>query len=860
MDIDSDFLPSDDILDTTYMEAPPSPSSNQRRSNDTKAAEILSALREMPNFSFRTFLVTVFTSKDPSIKNSAGVFFRDGGPVELMELWFSKDGLRNLGSEINQWIMAKSGEIGAKEFRQVTDRAGRGPHTEIAQSLRVRAQDSSVRLVQDFRLRDLTAKYDTVMPNVQQFFKALIGKENETRAAGSRNPDDGRTLMTSIALNLRSRRSNLHQVMNGFIFWDNRMPKRLVQMMNRLGVCASYQFRTDAVVHMSRDSVKLARAVAADSTKLKMLPYDNFNWVSHVFESSAAHRKVTHDQVSALLVVVNVPDDPQTLPAHELASVKRFEDTAGARHRLPAQQSLEEILPSREDQKSFRINCIKHVEYILCEEVNSWASFRSSIEHIVDPRAIPPHVTEMYYLPTYDQEQGSTRGNMLVLHHYFIDVLRLPKNVFEHIMFFVLGDRLTTARDRAAQDQRALDRSEYRADHLSSIAVTSGLMHECLNFIENVGKNYWGDSEDSIGLAALRSVLPNREEINLRKFDFYAWLRFLDVILRSLIMRASMVALNIPSVAVLAKHKILNFTAFQELCTTIADTFLLPSVDRLEADGIKKLRGNTVSGNAVLLTHDLMTLREMRHAIKHGHPSRVRCMLKYWAPMFYAGGSYNYAHETMELLHNIIHDWPTQTAEILEAGMIFNTQGGTDTFLEGDLGVEHFNDVIKEHVKGSNATPGLLEKIVPALGHIQHLTVQMYKDVGVEDVNQHHAKVRQHKDVELLIRYFTSSNLFDFTRDKISEQTVVDLYRHGLRRLAGNTGGHAKHLARHKLRFRTRHMEADANMLALYHGDRELEEGRDSEQAIFTVDEEDYGYDLGTIVGGQAPDDSSDEE
>ncbi|KAK7015673.1 hypothetical protein R3P38DRAFT_3321577 [Favolaschia claudopus] len=741
------------MLDTTYAESPPSlpqASDYQRRSNDQKAAEILSALRNMPNFSLRIFHVTVLTSEEASVKNSAGVFIRDGGPVGLMELWFSKN--------------------------------ARGPYTEIANSLRVRAEDATVQSVQDFRLRDLTAKYAQCPDLFHQ------------------NPDDGRTLITSIALNPRSRVSNLHQRMNGFMFWDNKMLRRLVQMMNRLGVCVSYQARTDG-----RNSVTLARRVAADPTKLKMLPYDNFNWVSQVYESSATHRKVTHDQVSALLVVVNIPDGPDTLPAQELTCVERFEDAAGARLRLPAQQSLEEILPSREDQKLFRNNCIKHIRHMYSLRGSEGMSDLSSCHRIV--------------LPSNDQEQGSTRENMLVLHHYFIDVLQLPKNVFEHIMFFVLGDRLTTARERAAHDQRALDRSEYRADQL-------GLMHECRNFIENVGKNYWGDSEDLVGLASLRKILPNREETNLRKFNFYAWLRFLDVILRSLIVRASMVALNITSVAVLAKHKFSNFAALRALCTTIADTFLLPSVDRLEADGIKKIRGNTISGNAVLLTHDLMTFREMRHAIKHGHPSRVRRMLNYWAPMFYAGGSYNYAHETMELLHNIIHDWPTQTAEILEAGMIFNTQGDVDTHLEGDLG---------EHVEGSNATPALLEKIVPALGHIQNLTTQMYKDLGVEDVNQHHAKVRQHKDVEILTAHFTSSklNLFVFTRDKISEQTVVDLYRHGLRRLSGSGGGHAKHLARHKLRFRTRHEQADPTMMAIYRSDRELEEGRDSQPSTY---------------------------
>ncbi|KAH7905378.1 hypothetical protein BJ138DRAFT_1183669, partial [Hygrophoropsis aurantiaca] len=47
----------------------------------------------------------------------------------------------------------------------------------------------------------------------------------------------------------------------------------------------------------------------------------------------------------------------------------------------------------------------------------------------------------------------------------------LPKSIFKRIMYFILGDCLTTARDRAAQDRRSVDRSPYRVDHL--LAVTS---------------------------------------------------------------------------------------------------------------------------------------------------------------------------------------------------------------------------------------------------------------------------------------------------------------------------------------------------------------------------------------------------
>ncbi|KAJ7742366.1 hypothetical protein DFH07DRAFT_750527 [Mycena maculata] len=178
-------LPSDD--DGTEYRAS-SPATLQRRSKDEKAAEILAALRAMPDFSLKTFLETVFTSDDSSIKNSAGVFHRDGGPVTLMQLWFAKDGLRDLGSDINQWVIDTAGAIGGKELSRLTE--PRGPHTDATRVLRVRAQDANVKLVQEFRLHDLRGIYDTTLPNVQRFFKALIGKDNQTRAPGSRNVDD----------------------------------------------------------------------------------------------------------------------------------------------------------------------------------------------------------------------------------------------------------------------------------------------------------------------------------------------------------------------------------------------------------------------------------------------------------------------------------------------------------------------------------------------------------------------------------------------------------------------------------------------------------------------------------------------
>ena len=72
-----------------------------------------------------------------------------------------------------------------------------------------------------------------------------------------------------------------------------------------------------------------------------------------------------------------------------------------------------------------------------------------------------------------------------------------------------------------------------KVDQLASFRMVSGLMHVCMNKIQNIGKNAWGgDSGDSVGLKALRDTLPNRSGINTKKIDFYGWLRFMDAVLR----------------------------------------------------------------------------------------------------------------------------------------------------------------------------------------------------------------------------------------------------------------------------------------------------------------------------------------
>ncbi|KAJ6465270.1 hypothetical protein C8R45DRAFT_1173671 [Mycena sanguinolenta] len=841
-DLGPSFFPSDDNDDKDY---DPTNIRAERKTNTEKTLEILGFMKgHFKRFSLRLFLETLFTSDNGSIKNWTKIYFQDGGAVHLMKFavadrWRDDEPLSDL-------IVDKAAEICARETTWLTDQASRGPNYSDALFLRVKATNVRVDMLHSFRVRALLDRYERTLPRFQHLLKVIIGK-TEPKHPGSRNPDMGRTMVPSMILNLRSRLTSYHTTINSFMLWDNGAPKKLIKILNRYGFCSSHPFLNDCIRHLTKDSIQLAINIANDPTKLILFPYDNFNWMKHAWETSAAHGSTTHDQVSALLVVLRLPPGSPPELAQQLASIDNFSQTSRTRHILSAHKALSDIVPSREDQVQFAQNATIHVAQILVDAVKAWSTDHGGkIPKITDPYALPAQKAEEYFLPTYDQEQSSTRGNTLVMEHYFVDVLQVPKATFEDSYKFILGDRLTTARVRAAQDQRALDRSEHRVDHLSSFGILSGVMHICMNMINNLGKNYWGGpNRDTVSLSTLLQKLPNRTDINLRKIDFYAWLRFLDVVLRALVLKAAMSVLHLTSADQLGQE--ISTDAFMKLARQITDQFLMPSIDRLEAEGVKTLRGQTPSGHAVLLMHDLMTLREMRHAIKHGHPERMERMLKYWTPMYYAGGGYNYANERMELLPNLNHDWPADISPILRGGMIMNNAGGPTSFKETDIRVEQFNKSIKSHAHGVNARPALLEKITPALGHVQNLTDQLCAELGVDIENKHHAKVRQDKDVGLLLNHLSAERIFDFTADIASQHAVIDLYRTGLQRLAGSDGGHAKHLRRHYLRFRTRHENDMPPVSTAWNPDEETELHdlerelfKDSEMPyIFIDDEED---------------------
>ncbi|KAJ7258501.1 hypothetical protein C8J57DRAFT_1073673 [Mycena rebaudengoi] len=273
MDLNSDDLPTEDGSDLNY-------GSNSRAPKSTDTDKTLAVLGFMkdnfPRFSLRDFLTELFTTDNSTIKYVANTYLGTGGCVHILDTVIVDNGSKD--AEVGNWIMAKAAAICTREVRWLTDEASNGRFFEEAQSLRVPANSVKLDLLQSFSIPKLLVLYERTTPCLQKFLKTVVGKDspppgaNESVVRCQRNPDmvrfdsnpsekevlinykiKGRTMITSMMLNLRSRETNLHGAMNSLMLWDGRVPKRLVQTLNRYGFCTSYPYQTKAVGSVSKD-------------------------------------------------------------------------------------------------------------------------------------------------------------------------------------------------------------------------------------------------------------------------------------------------------------------------------------------------------------------------------------------------------------------------------------------------------------------------------------------------------------------------------------------------------------------------------------------------------------------------------
>ena len=108
--------------------------------NDQKAQATVDFMHENFNcFSILTFIETVFSSNSLEIKKSAAWFFRDGGLVCILDLWWTIC-RKEQKEQLEAWIIEKAGAVCSKEVERMFVVMRLGVHFSKTQNFYVLAR------------------------------------------------------------------------------------------------------------------------------------------------------------------------------------------------------------------------------------------------------------------------------------------------------------------------------------------------------------------------------------------------------------------------------------------------------------------------------------------------------------------------------------------------------------------------------------------------------------------------------------------------------------------------------------------------------------------------------------------------
>ncbi|KAI0071152.1 hypothetical protein K474DRAFT_1582656, partial [Panus rudis PR-1116 ss-1] len=114
-------------------------------------------------------------------------------------------------------------------------------------------------------------------------------------------------------------------------------------------------------------------------------------------------------------------------------------------------------------------------------------------------------------------------------------------------------------------------------------------------------------------------------------------------------------------------------------------------------------------------------------------------LLKVLALGYRGAGRSKYAHETMSLIHNLVHVWPKPLRDIVLKNWLVNPTGKPDSWLPVDLMQEHINYWVKVVYKahGSNASFEWLKTITPCIDFLRQLATQINQELGSRQGSKH---------------------------------------------------------------------------------------------------------------------------
>ena len=334
-----------------------------------------------------------------------------------------------------------------------------------------------------------------------------------------------------------------------------------------------------------------------------------------------------------------------------------------------------DVRPSIEQQCSFNIQLRVHIVQILTKYAIGFRDYATStvLQHPPHRQIPAGYITKQYPLKVNTVDASSIAGQPKVLNNIYIEQMKMKHEDLNDWARPLFGDQHTNARVQGAKALQLEDINNFMK--LKVWQLGFGLFHLCLNLIWAL-LHVHRRSISQLGSLPHWFVILDKARLGSQHPDYHTLLPALTQILHGIILNAWRNECGHPSLASFAES---NPTPEQLL--DIAQEILLKhtvpmaEVD-LDDDFDDKVTDKSgtpppnpdndiLRQNHVLLTHDLVYVIELIHAISDGDWGRIEDILGNLAMMFQGAGSNNYCAEILHFIHNLKKVWTPDFAWVI---------------------------------------------------------------------------------------------------------------------------------------------------------------------------------------------------
>jgi len=329
-----------------------------------------------------------------------------------------------------------------------------------------------------------------------------------------------------------------------------------------------------------------------------------------------------------------------------------------------------DVRPSLKQQRSFNAQLKVHLVQILAKYAAGFGDYAKSSKLQHHPRRQMPagYITKQYPLKVNTVDESSIEGQPKVLDNVYIEQMKMTHEDLNDSARPLFGDQHTNARVRGAKALRLEDINNFTK--LKVWQLGFGLFHLCLNLIWALLHVHRG-SISQFGSLSHWFVVLDKARLGSQHPDYHTLLAALTQILHGIILNAWRDECGHPSLASFAEsnptpEQLLNIAQEILLKHTVPMEEVDPaddnSDDDLEAADESATpppnpNNDILRQNIVLLTHDLVYVIELIHAISDGDWGRIEDILGNLAMMFRGAGSNNYCAEILHFIHNLKKVW-----------------------------------------------------------------------------------------------------------------------------------------------------------------------------------------------------------